>query len=342
MFLSDNTAPACPEILSYIQQHLQESTDLPYGGDKLSEQLNECVSNVFEQEVLVFPVLSGTASNCLALAAMCPSTGAVITHRSSHISVDENTAPHFFTGGAALHQIGSGSDTISPEELTRFCEKRPWRDVHSAVPRVLTLTQATELGRVYSTEHLQELGEIASHYNMRVFIDGARFANALVKQKLSPLAAVKPSGVAAMTLGAIKNGTFGAEALVLFDTELFPAVRQKAKQTGHLASKMRYLSAQLLAYFDQNLWLRNAQAANCAAERLCTLLAEHPHCSLAIASETNQIFVDMPESLQLHLEKAGFEIYPWHVEDQACYRLVTNWATSDAHIDAFASALSTY
>ncbi|MFK7730696.1 MAG: low specificity L-threonine aldolase [Pseudomonadales bacterium] len=342
MFLSDNTAPASPEILNYIQQHLQESTDLPYGGDRLTEKLNACVSEIFERSVHVFPVLSGTASNCLALAAMCPSTGGAITHRNSHISVDENTAPHFFTGGAALHQIGEGTDTISPEELSRFCAKRPWRDVHSAVPRVLTLTQATELGRVYSTEHLQELGEVANHYNMRVFIDGARFANALVKQNLSPSDAVMPSGVSAMTLGAIKNGTFGAEALVLFDTDLFPAVRQKAKQTGHLASKMRYLSAQLLAYFDQDLWLNNARAANTAAQRLCTLLNASPHCSLTLECETNQIFVSMPDALHKHLENAGFEIYPWHVEDQACFRLVTNWATSDAHIEAFADAINTY
>lgn len=342
MFLSDNTAPASPEVLSYIQQHLQDSVDLPYGDDQLSQKLNDCVSNIFERRVQVFPVLSGTASNCLALAAMCPSTGAVITHRNSHLSVDENTAPHFFTGGAALHQIGEGADIISAEELSRFCAKRPWRDVHSAVPRVLTITQATELGRVYSTEHLQELGEIASHYNMRVFIDGARFANALIKQKLSPSEAVMPAGVSAMTLGAIKNGTFGAEALVLFDTELFPAVRQKAKQTGHLASKMRYLSAQLLAYFDNELWLNNARAANSAAERLCALLNDHPHCSLTIECETNQIFVSMPDGLQEHLHKTGFETYPWHVEDKACFRLVTNWATSDDHINAFANALNTY
>lgn len=342
MFLSDNTAPASPEILNYIQQHLQNSTDLPYGGDQLADKLNKCVSTVFERELMVFPVLSGTASNCLALSAMCPSTGGVITHRSSHISVDENTAPHFFTGGAALHQIGEGTDTITPEELKRFCAKRPWRDVHSAIPRVLTLTQATELGRVYSVEHLQELGAIANHYQMRVFIDGARFANALVRQNVSPSAAVMPSGVSAMTVGAIKNGTFGAEALVLFDTELFPAVRQKAKQTGHLASKMRYLSAQLLAYFEQDLWLNNARAANSVAEQLCGLLNANPHCALTIESETNQIFVSMPDALHQHLQRAGFDLYPWHVEDQACFRLVTNWATGDEHITAFGNALSSY
>ncbi len=342
MFLSDNTAPACPEVLNYLQQYVQNSVDHPYGGDQLTSKLNDIVSNIFEREVMVFPVLSGTASNCLALAAMCPSTGAVITHRNSHLSVDENTAPHFFTGGAALHQIGGGADTISPEELSRFCAKRPWRDVHSAVPRVLTITQATELGRIYSTEHLQELGAIARHYDMRVFIDGARFANALIQQNVSPSAAVMPSGASAMTLGAIKNGTFGAEALVLFEPELFPVVRQKAKQTGHLASKMRYLSAQLHAYFKDGLWLNNARAANSAAKQLSGLLNANPHCELAIESDTNQIFVRMPDALHQHLQDAGFDIYPWHVEDQACFRLVTNWATSNDHIDAFANALRSY
>jgi len=342
MFLSDNTAPASPEILDYLQRELQSKTDTPYGDDQQTGQLNALVGELFETEVWVFPVLSGTAANCLALSALCPSVGAIITHRDSHLCISENTAPHFFTGGAAVHRIGEGPDLISPEELTQYCEATPWGDVHSAMPRVLSLAQASELGRVYSAEHLQELNGICQHYGLTIYVDGARFANA--QQSLScSLADISwKTGVSAVTFGAIKNGTFGAEALVLFKPELFSAVRQKAKQAGHLASKMRYLSAQLIAYFSDELWQRNASAANDATQLLVDAIEQNQHCSLALDAQTNQIFVAMPAELNQHLLQSGFELYPWKVNNTDAYRLVTNWATTQKDIDGFKLALADY
>lgn len=342
MFLSDNTAPASPEVLDYIQRALQNATDTPYGDDRQTAQLDAILGEIFATEVKVLPVLSGTAANCLALSAMCPSVGAIVAHRDSHLCLSENTAPHFFTGGAAVHRIGDGPDLIQPDELTHYCENTPWRDVHSAVPRALALAQASELGRVYSAEHMAELSAICRHYGLALYVDGARFANAVIASNCQPADLSWRVGVDALTFGAIKNGTFGAEALVLFKPELFAAVRQKAKQAGHLASKMRYLSAQLIAYFDQDLWRRNAEQANQAAHRLAEVLQAHPCCELAIEAQTNQLFVTMPEALQAHLATEGFDLYPWKVNEQSAYRLVSHWATSDADIEAFTSALNRY
>lgn len=254
--------------------------------------------------------------------------------------MSENTAPHFFTGGAAVHRIGEGTDLISPSELAQYCENTPWSDVHSAVPRVLSLAQASELGRTYSPEHLQELHSICAHYGLSIYMDGARFANAQQAIGASPAEITWKAGVSALTFGAIKNGTFGAEALVLFRPELYANVRQKAKQAGHLASKMRYLSAQLMAYFSGDLWQRNAANANATAAQLIEALEANPHCELALEAQTNQIFVSMPEALNEHLLQHGFELYPWKVNTTQCYRLVTNWATSTDDISAFVGALN--
>lgn len=341
MFLSDNTAPACPEVFAYLQQHLTAGFDSPYGDDQQTTQLDALVSELFSHPVKVFPTLSGTASNCLALSAMCSSMGAVVAHRESHLCVSENTAPHFFTGGAALHAIGDDSDLIMPEELRAYCERVSWQDVHSAVPRVLALTQPSELGRVYSVAHLQELSAIAKHYGLKIFLDGARFANAVTALDCAPAEISCKAGIDAMTFGAIKNGTFGAEALVVFDQELYPLVRQKAKQAGHLASKMRYLSAQLIAYFQDDLWQRNASNANAHAAAVAAMLKQE-NIDLVVEQQTNQLFIDMSSALQAHLSDQGFKLYPWPVNDKMSYRLVTNWSTTQHDLDAFAAALSSW
>lgn len=338
MFLSDNMAPASPEIFEFLQAQLQHNIDMPYGDDAHTQQLDTVLSAVFETEVRVFPVASGTAANCLALSALCPSTGAIVAHRDSHLSMAENTAPHFFTGGAAVHRIGAGPDLLLPEELQAFCENSPWGDVHAALPTVLSLAQATELGRVYTAEHLQALGDIARHFNMPVYTDGARFANAVHALKASPADLSWKAGMKAITFGAIKNGTFSAEALVLFDKKLFPLVQQKAKQAGHLSSKMRYQSAQLLAYFKDDLWLRNATQANESAAQLERHIMDAGY-SLAIERQSNQIFAKLPAALFEACRAQGIELYPWRVGDIDCYRLVTSWATSAANLAQFAQVL---
>ncbi len=342
MLLSDNAAPASPEILDYICRNLQNCSDLPYGEDQQTQQLDTVVSEIFGTDTKVFPVLSGTAANCLALSAMCSSTGTIVTHRESHLCQSENTAPHFFTGGAALHRIGQGPDLISVDELRDYCCNTPWGDVHSALPQVLAIAQVSELGRAYSTEHLAELGAVCDEYGLGLYMDGARFANAVAMLSCDPADISWKAGVKALTFGAIKNGTFSAEALVVFDHKLYPVIRQKAKQAGHLASKMRYLSAQLIAYFSDELWLRNARNANEAAATLAATLQKHPECELAMEAQTNQLFVQMPPDLHQQLSHKGFELYPWRVNDTACYRLVTNWATDQKVLDEFECALAAF
>jgi threonine aldolase len=340
MFLSDNTAPASPEIWQYVQQHAQNGYDLPYGDDALTAKLNDCVSTLFGQQAYVFPVLTGTAANCLALGQMCHGRQSIICHPNSHLAVSESTAPQLFTGGARLSTVGADLDNISASRLKEYLQGVDINDIHSPPPAALAITQATEFGRCYSIEQMNELGKICQQHNLKYFVDGARFANAVAHFDCHPADLSCRAGVDAMTFGASKNGTFGAEALVVFNPLLASGIRAHAKQTGHLASKMRFLSAQLLGYFDNNLWLDNARHANNMAALVAKNIAEKDLGSCYFAAQTNQLFIAITSEQYNSAKAQGYDLYHWPVEGQDCYRLVTSWVTKEQDVAGFIAAIS--
>jgi threonine aldolase len=298
-------------------------------------------SDLFEKQVTVFPVTSGTAANALALSQIVPTFGAIYCYEAAHIVTDESGAPGFFTGGAQLVGFPATDGRIRPEQLTKAVAYAEDLGIHHVKPGAVTLTQATEWGTVYSLAEISAISEVAKQYELPVHMDGARFANALVHLGCTPAEATWKCGVDVLSLGATKNGALGAEAVVFFDPAMARDFERRRKRAGHLMSKLRFLSAQLNAYFEKGLWLENARHANAMAARLAQGLRTVPGARLLHPVAANEIFIALPEATVSGLETQGFKFYRWplHIADSGVtIRLVTCYATSSADVDAFIAA----
>ena len=331
-FASDNTAGASPAIVAALAAAAGAGRAMPYGNDDLSRGVERRLAELFETEVAVFPVATGTAANSLALAAMTPPHGAIYCHADSHIQQDECGAPEMFTGGAKLVPLAGAGGKIAAGDLERALAKAGIGVVHHVQPAALSLTQATEAGTVYRPDEVAALADIAHRHAMGVHMDGARFANALVSLNAAPADLTWRAGVDALSFGATKNGAFAAEAVLLFKPDLARAFAFRRKRAGHLFSKMRFLTAQLDAYLADDHWLANARHANAMARRLADGLGAIGGLALVHPVEANELFVTMPDPTIEGLMKAGFQFYRW--DGQVC-RLVTAFDTQAAHVDAF-------
>jgi threonine aldolase len=339
-FSSDHVAPACDAIMAAVNK-ANDGFVTSYGGDDLTAKLQSVTSDLFEKQVTVFPVTSGTAANALALSQIVPAFGAIYCYEAAHIVTDESGAPGFFTGGAQLVGFPAADGRIRPEQLTKAVAYAEDLGIHHVKPGAVTLTQATEWGTVYSLAEISAISEVAKKYELPVHMDGARFANALVHLGCTPAEATWKCGVDVLSLGATKNGALGAEAVVFFDPAMARDFERRRKRAGHLMSKLRFLSAQLNAYFKKGLWLENARHANAMATRLAQGLKTVPGARLLHPVDANEIFVALPEATASGLETQGFKFYRWplHIADSGItIRLVTCYATSSADVDAFIAA----
>lgn len=309
-FASDNIVPAAPEILEALIA-ANSGVVHSYGDDALTQKLTEVARDVFEHDQLaIYPVSTGTAANSLALACLTPPFGAVYCHQSAHINTDECGAPEFFTGGAKLLGLASPDGKLHPSQLDAPLAHARDMGVHHVRPAVLSLTQATEWGTVYNVMELAALGAAAREGGLALHMDGARFANAVVHLDTTPAALTWRAGVQVLSLGATKNGALAAEAVICFDPALGAEFERRRKRAGHLWSKTRFLSAQLLAYFHDGLWLRLASQANTMAQRLAFGLDDFG-LKLEQAVEANEVFVRLPQFVIDGLFAAGFEFYLW-------------------------------
>jgi threonine aldolase len=337
-FKSDNTASVCAEVLA----GLAEANGAPaalYGMDPWSQQLDGAFGRLFETDVRVFTVLSGTAANSLALATFVPPWGTVLAHAESHIERDECGAPEFFTGGARLSLVEGAGAKMTPGALT---VRLKWFDshVHSVQPAALSLTQATERGAVYRPEEVRALADVAHANKMAVHMDGARFANAVVALGCSPADVTWRAGVDALSFGAIKNGGMNAEAVVFFPSafatpERLTEFEFRRKRAGHLACKGRYFAAQLLPMLRNDLWRRNAGHAN----RLAAKIGAACRGCLTVPVETNQVFARLGEARIAALTAQDFAFYPWGPAGSGEARFVVSWDTPEADVDALCKAL---
>ena len=329
-FFSDNAAPAHPRVIEAIAESNRIAT--AYDGDEYSAKLDEAFSALFETEVKAFWVTTGTAANCLALAAMCPPYRAILTHRDAHIEVDEAGAPGFFTGGAKLILLDGAGAKITPDTVNAACERiRP--DVHQVQPAAISITNATEYGLVYRAAEVAALGEVAKRRGLGLHMDGARLANALSTTGESLADVTWRAGVEALSFGFVKNGGLNAEALILFRTELTDEIAVRRKQAGHLLSKGRMLAAQLLALIEDGLWLDNARAANAAAQILAAAAPDR----LAYPVEANEIFLRVSADEAGRLREAGFDFYDWGPGE---IRLVTGWNQEGEPVERLAAAIA--
>lgn len=334
-FASDNVTGICPEILQALIA-CNDHSQMPYGDDVVTEKLTARFSDLFEKEVAVFPVATGTAANALALSVLSPPYGKILCHAESHIHVDECCAPEFFTSGAKLIPVAGADGKLTPDALVS--EVKNIGMVHAPQPAVISLTQSTETGTVYSIEEIEALCDFAHQHQLAVHMDGARFANAVVSIGCTPAEMTWKSGVDVLCFGATKNGAMAAEAVVFFDPRQTKDFIFRRKRAGHLLSKMRYVSAQLEAYLQDDLWLKNAAHANEIAIQLAEGLASVLGSKLAFPVEANEIFVRLPEHVISALEKFGFRFYRWEGVNSNLLRLVTAFNTRQDDVERLIQA----
>ena len=329
-FFSDNAAAAHPAVIEAITR--SNHLDTAYDGDALSQSLDRAFSKVFETEVRAFWVLTGTAANCLALAALCPGYGGIVCHRDAHIEVDEAGAPGFFADGAKLMLVDGPGAKVSPETVNAAVG-RIRKDVHQVQPKTLSITNATEYGLVYSAAEVGALGETAKRHGLNFHMDGARFANAVVSTGDSPADLTWRAGVDALSFGFVKNGGLNAEAMILFRTELADEIAVRRKRAGHLASKGRMFAAQILAMLENGLWLDNARAANSAAQTIGGAAGDR----LIYPVEANEIFVRATAAEADALRARGFDFYDWGPDE---IRFVTSWDQGGEPLEQLAAAIA--
>ena len=323
-FFSDNAAAACPQVMAALAE--ANRLDTAYDGDAWSQRLDGAFSDLFERQVRALWVSTGTAANCLGLAALCPPTGAILCHEQAHIEQDEAGAPGFFTHGAKLTLLSGEGAKVSPEAVEEACARVRY-DVHQVHPHALSITNATEYGLSYRSGEVAALAEVAKRRGLGFHVDGARFANAVAFTGESPAELTWRAGVDVLSFGFVKNGGMNAEALIFFDPANAETVPRLRKRAGHLLSKGRFLAAQLLAMLDGDVWLANARAANAAARRLAE--AAGPE-RLVHPVEANELFVRMSEAEAGAIRAQGFDFYDWAPGE---VRLVTSW---DQDMDAVA------
>jgi threonine aldolase len=329
-FFSDNAAAAHPKVIEAIVS--ANRIDTAYDGDELSRRLDGAFSDLFGTEVRAFWVTTGTAANCLALAALCPPYGGILCHEDAHIEVDEAGAPGFFTGGAKLiHVEGEGAipDPVFAEAVIDGIRK----DVHQVQPKVLSMTNASEYGLVSSPAFTGYLGELCRKHGLGFHLDGARFANAVATHRCHPSELTWRAGVDAMSFGFVKNGGLNAEALILFRTELADEIAVRRKRAGHLLSKGRYLAAQLLAMIEGDLWLDNARAANAAAQALAKAAPDR----LVYPVQANEVFLKVTDEEAAHLTAQGFDFYEW---GPGQIRFVTSWDQDPESVELLAKVIA--
>jgi len=327
-FLSDNAAAVHPAVWNAMRA--ADAPDAPYDNDAISRELDGAFSALFGRECTALWVATGTAANCLALAAMVPPHGGVVCHREAHIEADEGGAPGFYLHGAKLMLAEGQSAKLTPQTIAAVID--PIRDdVHQVQPHAVSITQASEYGCVYTPDELAQIAAYAKGRGLRLHIDGARFANAVAHLGCTPAKAC--TGADALSFGFVKNGGLGAEAIVFFDCALADVVRYRRKRAGHLQSKGRFLAAQILAMLSGDVWLQNGRAANAAAAEIAKAAGER----LLHPVQANEVFLTVTAEERAALRAQGFSFYDWGVEGA---RLVTSWNADPAHVGALAGAIA--
>lgn len=334
-FGSDNVAGISPAILAALAA-CNEGAAPSYGADEISARVEARLSALFEREVSVLLVSTGTAANALALSVLTPPWGAVLCHAESHIENDECGAPEFFTHGAKLVHVRGAAAKIDPEALAEAAQRNRG-DVHCVQPSVVSITQASELGTLYALEHVRAIGAVCRAAGLPLHMDGSRFANAVAALGVSPAEMTWKAGVDILSFGATKNGAMGVEAIVLFDRARAQEIAFRRKRGGHLSSKMRFLAAQMEAYLEGDLWLANARHANAMAGRLAAGLEAIPGVALTAPAEANMLFVRLPQPMIDGLLEQGFRFYTdrWGT---GVVRLVTSFATTEDDVDLLLEA----
>lgn len=337
-FASDNTAGAHPQVLKALVAANAGAVPA-YGDDPYTAELQERLRTVFDHKDLVaFPIATGSAGNAQALATLTPNWGAVYCHSEAHISVDECGAPEVANPGSKLVTVDGKAGKIDADGIKAKIRGRDF--VHAVQPATVSITNLTEVGTAYGQSEIADLGAFCRAENLSFHLDGARFANALASVNTPPADMSWRAGVDALTFGATKNGCIAAEVVIFFDPSKAEEFAFRRKRAGHLFSKMRFLSAQVLGYLQDDLWLETARHANTMATRLAKGLTA-AGCSPYFSVDGNMIFAPIPHPIQDRLRHAGAVFFPGRLSgtDGTDVRLVTAWSTTEADVDKFVGLL---
>ncbi|RSU47204.1 beta-eliminating lyase-related protein [Sphingomonas sp. S-NIH.Pt15_0812] len=328
-FFSDNAAPVHPAVMAAMAA--ANTLDTAYDGDRWSQALDARLSDLFETPVRVLWVPTGTAANCLALAALCPPYAGVICHRDAHIQNDEGGAPEFYTHGAKLMLAEGDGAKLTPQTIATLADSIA-NDVHRVQPQAVSITNATEYGLVYQPDEVAAIGALCRARGWRLHMDGARFANAVASAGCTPAEVTWRAGVEALSFGFVKNGAMSAEALVFFDPTLADATLRRRKRAGLLMSKGRYLAAQIHAMLDDDLWIANGRAANARAATIGAAAGDR----LVHPVEANEVFLRATPAEAAMLRAQSFDFYDWAAGE---IRLVTAWDSDAGHVAQLAEAI---
>ena len=337
-FASDNYAGICPEALNWMLQANDSGHQPAYGDDVWTQRVSDQLRELFQTDCDVYFVFNGTAANSLALAAMCQSYHAVICTPVAHIETDECGGPEFFSNGSKLlvtegESAAGRLGKLTPDAVEALVTKRS--DIHYPKPKVVSLTQSTELGTVYSVEEVRAIAAIAKRRHLKVHMDGARFANAVATLGCHPSEITWRAGVDVLCFGGTKNGIPAGEAVVFFDRELSADFAWRVKQAGQLASKMRFISAPWVGMLENDTWLRNGRHANAMAQRLYAAIRDVPGVDVMHPPEANAVFARLPRRAIDILHAQGWRFYEF-IAGGGC-RLMCAWDTTPGSVDAFAA-----
>ena len=329
-FASDNYSGMCPQALDALVQ-ANSGHSIPYGEDEYTARACDMLREFFETDCEIFFVFNGTAANSLVLASLCQSYHSIICHQYAHIETDECGAPEFFSNGTKILLAGGDHGKLSPREVEEVAMKRT--DIHYPKPRVISITQATEVGTVYTVPEVHSLGECARRLGLRFHMDGARLSNALVTLNTTPAEATWKAGVDVLCFGGVKNGIAAGEAVVFFNSDLAFEFDYRCKQAGQLASKMRFLSAPWIGLLNDHTWRKNATHANRCAALLHDGLQDIAGIRVMFPVEANSVFVEMPRTMITGLHEKGWRFYTFIGEGGV--RLMCSWDTTKQDIDDF-------
>lgn len=333
-FASDNYAGICPEAWKALQTANRGHAP-SYGEDVWTQRAADLIREVFQTDCEVFFVFNGTAANSLAVSHLCQSFHSILCHELAHMETDECGAPEFFSNGAKLLLLGGANGKIEPSAIERAVKHR--RDIHYPKPRVVSITQATELGTVYSVDEVRAIGAACQRLGLRLHMDGARLANALATLRVAPKDLTWRAGVDVLCFGGVKNGGLVGEAVVFFQRNLAREFDYRCKQAGQLASKMRFLAAPWVGLLHKGNWLRRAHHANAMAARLHDQLRALPRLRILFPRQANAVFVQMPAEVAAAMQARGWKFYDFIGAGGS--RLMCSWDTTERDVRAFVQDL---
>lgn len=326
-FASDNYSGICPEVMEYIEK-ASHGYASPYGNDKWTETASNKFRELFETDCDVFFVFNGTAANSLSLASLCQSFHSIACHEMAHIETDECGAPEFASNGSKLLLVKGENGKMDPASIEEVITRRS--DIHYPKPKVISLTQATEVGTVYSPEDLDKIREVAERYKLKIQVDGARFANAVASLNKTPAELTWKAGVDVLCFCGTKNGMAMGEAIIFFNRKQSKDFAYRCKQAGQLASKMRYISGPWLGLLENDVWLKNARHANDCAQYLANALRQIEGIQFKFPPQANAVFIELPDDVQEKLRAKGWHFYTFI---GGCARFMCSWSSTKERLD---------